>query len=205
MVFLQGPFDICLAKQNAMIALITSIIIALSPNYTGTPDKVYKTDAAKSTMTIIGTSTLHDWEMNAENFKGVMDVYRYDDSLDIQDLQLSIPVKSLKSGKSAMDKNAYEALKADDHEMITYELKEIVSQSPKPDGIKLITLGQLTVAGKTRTMRIPITAVYNKGEIALKGSTTFTMSSFGVEPPSFMFGSVTTGDEITINFSINYN
>jgi hypothetical protein len=35
-----------------------------------------------------------------------------------------------------------------------------------------------------------------------KGSKKIKMTDFNVEPPSFMFGSVKTGDEITVTFDV---
>lgn len=170
-------------------------------------DKIatYKTDNASSTMKILGTSTMHDWEMEARNMQGVMNVDIYENSLEINDLKLTIEVESLKSGKSAMDNNAHEALKEDDHPKIHYELVNVESITQKGNNrYSLVTKGKLTIAGKTRTMSIPLTAEVENGALELIGKTTFNMSGFGVEPPSFMFGSVTTGDEITIKFNITY-
>lgn len=188
-----------------MRALLFSILATLFAVPGGDLIATYKTDAASSSMTILGTSTMHDWEMEAKNMKGAMDVDLYSDKLEINSLSLSVPVESLKSGKSAMDKNAYEALKYKKHDDITYELTQVVKSNKISDSqYKLTTKGKLTIAGETKTMTIPITGIVKGNSLALKGSTSFKMSQFGVEPPSFMFGSVTTGDEITINFNINY-
>ncbi len=167
--------------------------------------KTYQTNSAASSMTILGTSTLHDWEMKAEDLKGTMNVDLYADSLDIKDLRLTVPVKSLKSGKSPMDKNAYKALKEKDHKNIYYKLHSISKLRKVGSNYKATTKGVLEVAGKKRTLNIPITVKVLNNSVELSGSTTFKMSSFDVEAPSFMMGAVTTGDEITINFSINYN
>lgn len=169
--------------------------------------KTYQTNAAASEMTILGTSTLHDWEMKAVDLRGTMNVDLYADSLDIKNLKLTVPVEALKSGKGPMDKNAYKALKYKEHQNIYYQLISI--QKVNKTGASTfhaVSRGKLKVAGKERVLNIPITVkVLNNGGMELSGSTTFKMSSFDVEAPSFMMGAVTTGDEITINFSINYN
>lgn len=170
------------------------------------PEISLKTDNAHSSMSIEGTSTLHDWTMKAENLMGGMEVDIYSDSIHIKDLSLSVSVKSLKSGKSKMDDNAYEALKANDYKNIKYQFVKVKSQKAlSGNKYELTTLGKLTVAGKTRTMQIPVTAIKTTNGLQIQGSTAFKMSSFGVEPPSFMMGAVSTGDLVTINFSINYN
>lgn len=186
----------------------TTLLLTLVLFLTGAPNKLvtYKTDNAHSTMTISGTSTLHDWEMKAKNLEGTMEVDRYPDSIHIKSLNLDVPVNSLKSGKPGMDKNAYDALKEDDHPVIHYDLIKVKNQR-KIGGktIQLTTVGDLTVAGKTRRLSIPIKAQLQADGIAFSGSVSFKMSSFQVEPPSFMFGSVTTGDEITIKFTLEYD
>lgn len=168
--------------------------------------KTYQTNSAASTMTIDGTSTLHDWEMKAVDLKGNMNVDLYADSLDIKNLQLTVPVNALKSGKGPMDRNAYKALKEDKFPNIKYELISISKvQAVGKDQFKATTRGSLTVAGVKRILNIPIQVKVLPNGIELSGVTTFKMSSFQVEAPSFMMGTVTTGDQITINFSINYN
>lgn len=168
--------------------------------------KTYQTDNAASSMAILGTSTLHDWEMQATNLKGTMHVDEYSDSLDIKDLELTVPVEALKSGKSAMDKNAYKALKVKKYQNINYKLIGIQDlKKVNANTYKALSRGNLTIAGQKRTLRIPITIKTLDQSMKLSGSVSFNMSDFEVEPPSFMMGAVTTGDKITINFSINYN
>lgn len=187
-----------------MLAITFSLLMAtfLNPE----PLVTYKTNDAQSTMSIEGTSTLHDWTVKAENLRGTLDVDRYENRLAVNTLRLTVPVESLESGKSPMNGNMYEALKSEAHPNIKYELTEVLSQEWLGSGqVKLHTRGQLTIAGETRSMEIPVTAELDGNGVTLKGSSRFKMSSFGVEPPSFMFGSVTTGDYVTVNFSLRYN
>ena len=69
----------------------------------------------------------------------------------------------------------------------------------------MVSRGKLTVAGETRILTVPIEVDASGEEVKVSGTTSFNMSSFDVEAPSFMMGAVTTGDNITIKFSINYN
>ncbi len=166
----------------------------------------YKTNEAQSTMSISGTSTLHDWEITAESFTGELNIDRFTDSIDIKNLNLAIPVKSLKSGKSAMDRNTYKALKSETHKTIEYTLIRVTKQERvSADELQLHTLGTLTVAGQGETLNIPLRAKLSKAGVSFSGSTELNMTQFGVEPPSFIFGTVSTGDRITIQFNINYN
>jgi len=189
-----------------MKLLFTAIILALSPIGERAIPLNYSTDSANSTMAIAGTSTLHDWVMEADDLQGSMDVDIYEDKLGLNHLKLVVPVKSLKSGKGPMDDNAYKALKVEDYPNITYELVSVKAIEKVGEGLfEVTTVGDLKVAGKTRRLIIPIKAKVLDEGVELSGATAFTMSSFNVEAPSFMLGTITTGDKITIKFSINYN
>lgn len=93
-----------------MKILIMLIALVWLP-FTNTPQNKYQF-SANSKVTVAGTSTLHDWTMDTESVKGEADIEVSDNKiLSIKEIKAEIPVESLKSGKSAMDKNAYEALK----------------------------------------------------------------------------------------------
>lgn len=166
----------------------------------------FKTNKAQSSIKIDGTSTLHDWEMTAEDLSGIMNVEIFKDSINIKDLSLIVPVKSLKSGNSGMDNNAYKTLKAEDYPKIKYQFTSLKKlEKTGHNTLKLLTEGKLTVGGKTQILSIPLTAVLKDGGVELSGTTSFRMSNFNLKPPTFMFGTVTTGDDITIQFNINFN
>ncbi|MGK0406527.1 MAG: polyisoprenoid-binding protein YceI [Roseivirga sp.] len=189
-----------------MKLLLTALILTLSLLVDRALPINYSTNNASSSMTIEGTSTLHDWEMKAEDLQGTMNVDLYENELKIKELKLVVPVESLKSGKGPMDDNAYRALKEPTYPNITYEMVLVKEISKLSEGVyEVTTVGDLTVAGKTRRLILPIKAKVVEGGIELTGATAFTMSSFNVEAPSFMMGTITTGDKITIKFSINYN
>lgn len=155
----------------------------------------------KASVVIAGTSTMHDWEMKGQsvtcsaNFK--MDGNKV---AEVSGLQLTIPVSSLKSGKGAMDKNAYAALKADDHKQIVF-----AHSSSRIVGNKIISSGNLTIAGVTKPIEVEsIYTVNADNTLSTKTTESFKMSEYKVEPPSFMFGSVTTGDAVTLTFDLTF-
>lgn len=179
---------LCLA--TATLLLFTSPVVA---------QEAYKIQKANVLLT--GTSTLHNWEMKADGFS-CNSLFQLENNkvAQVKSLTLTIPVQSLKSGKSAMDKNAYSALKADEFKQITY-----VITSTKVVGNKVVCAGNLTIAGVTKSMEVEsICTVNADNTIVCKTSKSFKMSEFNVEPPSFMFGSVTTGDEITMAFDLTF-
>ncbi len=119
---------------------------------------------------------------------------------DVKGLNLTVPVRTLKSGKSAMDKNAYAALKEEQHQQIQFSLTSV-----KQQGEKLLCQGNLTIAGVTKPVEVETNCVLNADQtLQCKSKTQFKMTEYKVEPPSFMFGSVTTGDAITLDFNLNF-
>ncbi len=164
----------------------------------------YKVDASSSELMIEGTSSLHDWEIEAEEIKGTA---RLDpaDLEKLSDLKFSVVVKELKSGKGAMDKNTYEALKQEKHPEVTYTLTKINKITPAGSGTyKLSTSGNLTIAGTTRPVNMEVTARTSGSGVAFSGEYPLKMTTYNVDPPTAVFGTIKTGDEVTIKFNVNY-
>lgn len=158
----------------------------------------------KSTFTVAGTSTMHDWSMLSSSITGDAQLEVAAGKLnDIKKLQLSLAAETLKSGKNAMDKNAYEALQTKKNPNIQFKLGSINQIDQKGNEGTMIVSGMLTIAGVSKQEKIEVRYTIDKeGNLQCQGKKEIKMSQYGVTPPSFMFGSVTTGDAITISFDI---
>lgn len=153
-----------------------------------------------SAISIQGTSTLHDWTMTSKEavYDAVFETNSLGDPVRLTTLVVSLPAESLKSGKAAMDKNAYNALRTDVHKQIAFQLV-----SSKMEGKNIQCTGKLKIAGTTKQVDVDVIyTILPGGILQCKGSKKIVMTDYGVEPPSFMFGSVTTGDEITVSFDV---
>jgi polyisoprenoid-binding protein YceI len=156
--------------------------------------------SSTSRISISGTSTMHDWTMTSEKatYDAVFETNPQGVPQQVTSLVVSVSAQSLKSGKNGMDKNAYAALKTDKHKQITFQL-----ESGKIDGKTIRCQGSLTIAGTTKQIEVETTYTsLADGSIQCKGSKKLAMKDYNVEPPSFMFGSVTTGNEITVSFDV---
>lgn len=153
--------------------------------------------------TVSGTSTIHDWDMVAtEKIAGVIKLTSENAKLNsIQALTINLPVQSLKSGKSAMDKNTYEALVEDKYPTIKFEMTEFISVKGNVVQIK----GKLTIAGTSKT--IPLTATYTQSSnaISFKGSFDILLTDYNVQPPTAVFGTIKTGNELTLKFESSFS
>lgn len=183
---------------------LISIIALTSLISMGALAQTYKVNNDQSELNVLGTSTLHDWEIEAEEVGGKA-VISTAEKIDISSLNFNVKVEGLKSGKSGMDKNTYEALESEDHPQVKYVLKEVKSVSGSGPTYKLETSGTLTIAGHSRTISLPVTAKVSGNTVKFSGKITFKMTDYQVDPPTALMGTIKTGDEITVDFNIAYN
>ena len=157
---------------------------------------------------VSGTSTMHDWVMKS-SLGDCTATFVLDDKGNLKDvtaMNLTVSSKVLKSGKGAMDKNAYKALKADKNPNITAVLKsaEVTTKDNKSYTVK--SMIKLTIAGKTLdTELISQVKRINDNSFSVKGEKKISMKDYGMEPPSFMLGAVTTGNDVVLNFDLVLN
>lgn len=155
----------------------------------------------ESTLIVYGTSSLHDWHITTESQNGKI-VFKDINTSDIEKLDLSVKAESLKSGKNSMDKNTYKALKTDDYENITFQLIKVDNVTKKTDNkFTIKTTGDLTITGVKKQISLNFDIDTSSAKsIIITGEKTIKMTDFNIDPPKALFGTITTGDEITIKF-----
>jgi polyisoprenoid-binding protein YceI len=183
-------------KMNPRTGILVLALLLLTISSFG--QTTYK-QTGTPTIIIAGTSTMHDWTMTSKEstYNAVFETNADGTHSLLKTVSVTIPAESLKSGKGAMDKNAYKALKTEQHKQISFQLT-----SSKIAGNKITCSGNLTISGNTKPVDVDVTYDVKNGNMVCKGSRKIKMTDFKVEPPSFMFGSVTTGDEITVTFEV---
>ncbi|MDB6019222.1 MAG: hypothetical protein JWR19_3711 [Pedosphaera sp.] len=171
-----------------------------------------------SKVRIEGTSTIHDWTMEGQIIGGDLELpagVKLDQSQAAlagvtggklaARVAASIPVRSLKSGKSGMDEVMQEAMNAKEHPKIQYQLGEMILREPHAAGtpFQFETKGELVVNGVTNQIALPV-SIENVDESRLKvsGSIPLKMTDFKVKPPAptIGLGLIKTGDEVKISF-----
>ena len=152
-------------------------------------------------LTVAGTSTIHDWVMESSEARGQGDFEIEQGKVTgVRNLEVIMPVKSLKSGKKSMDGNAYEALNEKRHPDITFRVTRITPGS----GNRLDVEGRLTVGGNTRTIHTKVEATATGNTVTAKGGFSMKFSEFDLEPPTAVFGSIKTGDELEIAYELTF-
>lgn len=187
-----------------VIMFFTNMMFSINDTSTNELVAEDRLELKESSLIIKGTSTLHDWESSAE--KSSASIVLNDSGTLIEKLKLVVEVGSIKNskGSSTMDKITRKALKESDFPNITYEFMSAEVIDNGSEELKIKMFGELTIAGKTNKVSI-ITAINKTGsEVVLKGSHELKMTDYNVDPPKALFGTVQTGDEITIEFLVKF-
>lgn len=145
-------------------------------------------------ITLSGTSTIHEWDMLSTEggFSGKLL------KNEISDISFVIPVKSLVSGKSAMDRNTYEAMNANENPNIVF-----ISQGTGTLTGNAEVKGKLIINNVSKEVVVPMTITKEDGGFILQGFTQVNMKDYKVEPPLFMMGAVKTGEVVSIKFIVS--
>jgi polyisoprenoid-binding protein YceI len=155
-----------------------------------------------SKLSVFGTSSLHDWEVVAEEQSGKIILENTGETPSISSLNFKVIAESLESGKSGMNKNTYKALNTDKYKTIDFKLTKVNAITANGNGVYNVkSTGNLTIAGTTNSIPLNFTLTLTDNNAKLKGSYTFKMTQFKIDPPTAMFGTITTGDELKIDFN----
>jgi polyisoprenoid-binding protein YceI len=185
-------------KRNVIVVLITAALFLVQNQLSMA--QLLKVKVNK--MTVQGSSTLHEWEseVTKAEWKGLINIENLS-LVDVGNLEVKIPVESIKSTKGKMmDSKTYDAFNYEKFPFILYSLSSVkINQSSGLIDAK----GTLSMAGVSRP--IDLQARYKilpGGEIQITISRKFKMTDFKMEPPTAMMGTITVGDEVTVNFDV---
>ena len=149
---------------------------------------------------VSGTSTLHDWDMKEAKGEcaAVFSFNAAGEITALSSLSVIIPAEGLKSEHSGMDKNAYKALKTSTAPTISYKLT-----SATVSGNTIKCTGKLNIAGSIKDADVVATYRLNSDKsITVSGKKNISMKDFNMEPPSFMMGTIKTGNDIVLKFDV---
>jgi hypothetical protein len=156
-------------------------------------------------LVVSGTSTLHDWDMKSSqgSFDASFTFNATGAVTGITGLSFTTPASALKSGKDAMDKNAYKALKTDKNPNISFTASSATVTSVNATDFTVKAVGKLTIAGAPLDAEIVATGKLNADKtITVTGAKNISMKDFGMTPPSFMMGTIKTGNDVTLKFDL---
>ncbi|WP_053971684.1 YceI family protein [Mangrovimonas sp. ST2L15] len=182
--------------QLAIVALLLCPISSIGQSF-----KIQKTG---SSIIISGTSSLHDWDIEAEDYSGTIE---FSDLAagQISNLNMSVVSESLKSGKSGMDSNTYKALNTKKYKNVTFKFSKVNKLEKVDDStFKLNVSGTLTIVGASKNVNFEMLLTKLPSGVNLTGSESIKMTDFGIDPPKALMGTIKTGDKVTIKFNTTF-
>lgn len=159
--------------------------------------------AQESKIWLEGDSTLHAYKSTATQYRiTVAAATPGADQVRFSDLEVVIPVKSLKSGDGNLDGNMYKALMADRHATIRFKSSGGTFSVSKDGKVTGDIVGRLAIAGTEKETRIQAAGVLKGDTLRLKGSKALSMTAFGVTPPVLLGGVIKTDDQIVVHYDL---
>lgn len=201
--------------KKSIYTLVLVLLAALSTNlYAQNAQEVKYAIMPQSTMQINGNSTLHKWTCNVSKLTGSVELpesivnnneFKTGDSFTVTNV--TVPVNQIKSTESgSMDKKIYGALKDKKFPEITYTLtssKVVAASDTAADQYIFDTTGKLTIAGTTKNIEMKLAGKIQKdGSLHFQGKKDMKMTDFNIKPPSALFGTIKSDDEISVSFDI---
>lgn len=176
------------------------VVIALGISTSILTAQTKFTLAASPEFKINGGSSLHDWEMVSGTGKGEgmfnMDGTQFKGA---KSLSVSLEAETLKSGTRGLDNNAYKALETSKNKDIRFVLRDLTGS-----GASYTAKGDLTIAGFTKSVTIPVKMSQSGNRLSFEGSLNTKLTDFKITPPTALMGTVKTRDEITISFKTTF-
>jgi hypothetical protein len=175
---------------GTLLILLFAIPATAQTNYT----------ASGVNIKVSGTSNLHDWDVKSSTatVSATITVNPAGTITALSALSFTTPVDALKSEHSGMDKNTYKALKKDANPTISFLLK-----TATVTGNTIKCRGVLTIAGKGVETDVLVSYKVNADKtITVTGTKTINMLDYGVEPPTALLGTIKTGKDVVLSFTI---
>lgn len=123
-----------------------------------------------------------------------------------QNLTLTIPVEEIEAESGGLTSNIHKYLKGDDYPNITFDLNNVTDITEQEDGSFLISgSGVISAAGAENTVEMQVTANLVNDGIQFTGEQELLMTDFGIDPPTAVFGTIRSRDEIRIEFDVSFS
>ena len=160
-----------------------------------------KINSKASTMTIYGTTNVHDFTQKVTQINGELVVNSAQKS--VQSMEVVIPVRAIKSPEKQMDTYTYEAFNSEKNPNITFHLTEASGLKVTEKEIDVTVTGNLTINGTARKISFKLSGKNPKsGLYQFKGAIALKMTDYKMKPPTAMMGMMKVGDGITLKFDI---
>jgi polyisoprenoid-binding protein YceI len=191
--------------KQTLVLLSLTLPLSLALNAAETVR--YESQPGGGKVTLEGKSSHGVWTMDCSALGGFIEAdAAFPESVGAKPkVEISIPVRQIKSGKKAMDTRMLSEMNQPVHPKIEYRVLELKPKGAPAGGkAEFDATGALTIVGVTRTNTMPVTITrVDKTKLKVNGATTVKMSDHGLKPPSFDVlgvGLMKTEDDVKITF-----
>ena len=197
----------------ALALLVTGVAVAAAQS--AAPPVAAVMLGPGSQLWLEGTSTIHAYESRTSTLGFTLrrDAAQADPAdaaaLDawlraggLRGLELVVPVGTMRSGKAALDKNMFKALRTEQFPEIRFQLDSSQLGTARGDTLPVSADGALRVSGKERPITVKGQLVRTEKGVWLEGSHAMRMSEYDVKPPKMMLGTLKVHDPIVVRFRL---
>ncbi len=177
--------------------LILPVLFFIGNVLVGFAQEIY-TLSSESTLTVDGTSTIHDWTVTANTIEGEMNL----DGDTLKEIVFEVTVADIMSERgTTMDKKTHKALKKEEHPKVVFSVKEMdISESENQE-----ISGTIRIAGLEKETNVPSKIERSDGKLRITGEKKIKLQDYGMEPPTAMFGSIVVGDDVVVKFDLFFS
>ena len=164
--------------------------------------QVLKVNPKLSSITINGTSSLHEWKSKSNQINGSLVLTGND---QVKSLSVVVPVKSIKSPEGGlMDSKTYDAFNADKNPNISFTMTEANDFKVNGQAVSLVVTGNMTMNGATKKI-----VLKSNGKVVKSGVYKFTgavnglnMTEYKMVPPTALMGTIKVGPVVNLTFDV---
>ena len=183
-------------KISVMCLFLSTMLITA----TTATAQALKINPRTSSMTILGTTNVHNFETSVTQISGELLLNK---DKKVETFSLLVPVKGIKSKEKLMDTKTYEAFNSDKNPNISFKLTDASGLKISSKEIEATVSGNLTMAGTTKKISFKTVGTTTKpGVFEFKGNIPLKMTDFKMSPPTAMMGMMKVGDAISLKYDI---
>lgn len=159
----------------------------------------------QSSLTVSGTSSLHDWHEKAGDFTATLRLQPNDGpSSVIEQVTFVCKSASLTSDNSIMTDKTHSALQTKKYPEIIFISEDLISIPGPGVDFSAVVKGELNLNGVRKALSFPVKGTYEGDRLSVRGSQALKMSDYNIKSPTAMLGTLKTGDEVTIHIDLKF-
>jgi hypothetical protein len=205
----MSPLGVSRVGRFAGLALLAMLAAGAGPASAPQPsaETVRLVLRQGSRLWLEGDSNLHAWSCDAKSVIPELRLQRptpNDPPASVEEARLLVAVANIECGNGKMNENLRKALRAEDHENISFVVTgaEFIDTGSRGE-LEVLAKGTLTVAGTSRDLQFQVSGTdTGTGALRLTGRIQILMTQYGVQPPTAMLGLLKTRNEVLIRFDL---